>query len=189
MEPERYLADSKNESRTSGQRERRESVRLPSTVSRPPPLTPERWAKEPMKKKILIPVAITALVAGCASAPRGAELVDHPGQLTPIQQAYADRLSRIKIGMTLDQFKDRVPEAYVGGQNEETTAYELTRSAKYVTQDDIDRQNYWWGAGSPRAKTEKQVLWFYFYKDKLVKWGRPGDWPQNPDKIIEIRER
>ena len=38
-------------SRTSDQRERRGSARLPSTVSRPPSLTPERWAQNDQRTK------------------------------------------------------------------------------------------------------------------------------------------
>jgi hypothetical protein len=41
----------------------------------------------------------------------------------------------------------------------------------------------------PRKRVDVQVLWFYFYTDRLVKWGRPNDWPERPDKILEIRQR
>lgn len=140
-------------------------------------------------KMVLIAGAIATLVGGCATAPQGAEVVYQSGQLTPIQQAYSDRLSQVRSGMALEQFRAVVPEAYVAGQNEEITAYELTRLARYVTQRDIDEQNSRWLAGSPRIRTEKQILWFYFYKDRLIKWGRPQDWPQKPDKVVEIRER
>lgn len=141
-----------------------------------------------MRNLMLTITAISAL-AGCATAPQGVEVVDRPDQVRSIQQAHADRLAKIKTGMSLEAFRQVFPEAYVGGQSEQVTAYEMTHSAKYVTQNDIDRQNLMWGAGSPRARSEKQVLWFYFYKDQLVKWGRPQDWPQNPDRIIEIRDR
>lgn len=35
----------------------------------------------------------------------------------------------------------------------------------------------------------RETLWFYFYKDQLVQWGKPQDWPKNPDLIIEKRNR
>jgi hypothetical protein len=50
---------------------------------------------------------------------------------------------------------------------------------------------------SPNAKgsdpwtgmaTEPQI-WFYFYNGKLIQFGQPNDWPKDPDKIIEIRNR
>ncbi len=126
---------------------------------------------------------------GCATVPRGAILVDSSAELPSVQQEKATLLSQLKIGTPLAEFQKLVPEAYVAGQNDQITAYELVHIQKYVTQDDIDRQNFWWGAGSPNARTSKQVLWFYFYKDQLVKWGRPQDWPERPDVIIERRER
>lgn len=128
-----------------------------------------------------------SIFTGCATAPEGAELVERASQLTPIQEVYSERLRQVSIGMNLQNHLLVFPESYVGGQSGGTTAYELTRKAKYVTTDDIDRQNYIWGAGSPRAKTERQVLWFYFYDGKLIKWGNPGDWPPTPDTVIEIR--
>ena len=127
-------------------------------------------------------------LTGCATVPQGAHLVDSPDQLPSIQQDKAGLLDHIKIGMNLADFRALVPEAYVGGQSQDTTAYELTQVQKYVTKQDIDRQNFWWGAGSPDARTAKQVLWFYFYKGQLVKWGRPQDWPEHPDVIVEHRE-
>jgi len=128
-------------------------------------------------------------LGGCATVPKGAILVDSPAELPSVQQEKATLLSQLKIGSSLAAFKKLVPEAYVAGQNDQTTAYELSHLQKYVTQNDIDRQNFLWGAGSPNARTTKQVLWFYFYKDQLVKWGRPQDWPERPDVIIERRER
>lgn len=128
-------------------------------------------------------------LGGCATVPRGASLADNPSELPSVQQEKATLLSQLKIGSSLAEFQKLVPEAYIAGQYNQTTAYELVHLQKYVTQGDIDRQNFWWGVGSPNARTAKQVLWFYFYKDQLVKWGRPQDWPERPDIIIERRER
>lgn len=126
-------------------------------------------------------------LGGCATTPRGAVLVDSPTDLQSVQQEKAALLSRLKIGIPLAEFQQLAPEAYVAGQYEQTTAYELVHIQKYVTQNDIDRHNIIWGVGSPNARTAKQVLWFYFYKDRLVKWGKPQDWPERPDLIIERR--
>ncbi|QBB70626.1 hypothetical protein ELE36_09745 [Pseudolysobacter antarcticus] len=134
-----------------------------------------------------IGVVLIALCS-CATIPQGAKLVDSPDQLASIQQERASLLEHVKIGMGLAEFRALVPEAYVGGQSKDTTAYELAQIQKYVTKQDMDRQNFWVGVGSPGARTTKQVLWFYFYKDQLVKWGRPQDWPDHPDLVIEHRE-
>jgi hypothetical protein len=139
--------------------------------------------------KLITILWILFTVAGCATAPRGASIVDDPADLPSIQAKNADELSKIKIGMALNDFQIVFPEAYVGGQNQDTTAYEIVNIQKYVTQSDINRQNFWWGGGSPNARSSKQVLWFYFYKDQLVRWGRPQDWPDRADLIIEKRNR
>jgi hypothetical protein len=31
--------------------------------------------------------------------------------------------------------------------------------------------------------------WFYFYNGQLVQYGAPGDWPRDPDLVIETRRR
>lgn len=36
---------------------------------------------------------------------------------------------------------------------------------------------------------ESKVTWFYFYNGVLVQYGMPNDWPAEPDKIIEFRQR
>ena len=134
-------------------------------------------------------VFLISLAVGCATPPKGATVVDDPGDLPPLQAVLADKLSQLNIGMSLEDFRRLMPEAYVGGQSEATTAYEVAKNQKYVTQDDVDRQNFIWGAGSPRARSRREVLWFYFYKNQLVKWGRPQDWPDKPDIILEKRIR
>jgi hypothetical protein len=140
-------------------------------------------------KNLIIVLGMTAVAASCASAPSGATVVDDPGDLPALQAVLKDRLSQLKTGMSLDEFRRLMPEAYVGGQNDATTAYEIELTQKYVTQEDLDRQNLIWGVGSPRARSKKEALWFYFYKDQLVKWGRPQDWPDKPDFILETRVR
>lgn len=138
---------------------------------------------------VFLSAVILITTSGCATAPTGATIVDDPSDLPSIQAKYANRLGEMDIGMRLEEFQRLFPEAYVGGQNRHTTAYEIVDIQKYVTQEDIDRQNLVWGAGSPNPRSNKQVLWFYFYQDRLVRWGRPQDWPERPDLIIEERDR
>ena len=89
------------------------------------------------------------------------------------------------------EFKPIIPEAYPSAENGETAGYELRLEQKYI--DDAD-----WGGRyldksiglvPPRKRIDVQVLWFYFWRDRLVKWGRPNDWPEHPDQILEIRQR
>lgn len=138
----------------------------------------------PMKLRALV-VGLAAMLVGCATVPKGAVLVKSDADVPTIQQSYAGTLSKLKIGMPLGDFQSLIPDAYVAGQSGTVTAYELDKVERYVTQSDMNRQNFWWGVGSPSAKAEKQVLWFYFYNNHLVKWGRPQDWPTPPELIIK----
>lgn len=146
-----------------------------------------------IKQYLIFVVCFFAIVfASCASPPTGSIIVNNTSEIPSIQKKHSNTLSKVHVGMSLQEFRQLFPQAYVGGQSGNTTAYELIDTQKYVTQDDIDRQNFLWGFGSPTARTSKEILWFYFYKDKLVKWGRPQDWPgpsdmPAPDSVNEER--
>ena len=90
------------------------------------------------------------IFAGCATPPKGSIVVNDESEIPSIQQKYSDKLSKLKVGMNVQSFQQLFPQAYVGGQSGKTTAYELIYAQKYVTQDDIDYQNFRWGYGSPR---------------------------------------
>ncbi|GMR18614.1 MAG: hypothetical protein BMS9Abin33_1039 [Gammaproteobacteria bacterium] len=140
-----------------------------------------------MRKMVVAGVLL--VLTSCATPPKGAHLVDSPKELPSVKAEKSKLLSQLTVGMLLSEFKRVVPGAYVAGQSRDITAYELVHIQKYVTQSDIDRQNWWVGAGSPNARTRRQVLWFYFYDDRLVQWGNPQDWPERPDFILEKRIR
>jgi hypothetical protein len=58
----------------------------------------------------------------------------------------------------------------------ERQAFEIVRAVNYV--DDADAS---WATkvfqGGSRGSVDRQVLWFYVVKGKLIKWGNPRDWP------------
>ena len=137
--------------------------------------------------RVLFVISILFLLGGCATPPKGGYVVDDPSQLPNIQAEKSQQLSQLYIGMPLSEFKRTLPEAYVGGLSGQITAYEIIRMQKYVTPEDMRWQNCVWGFGSPPARMYKQILWFYFYNNKLVGWGQPNTWPQKPDMILEER--
>ena len=65
------------------------------------------------------------LLTGCASAPKGAVVVDGVDDLPSIQAKYSDQLSMLTIGMPHEEFQAIFPKAYVGGKSHKTTAYEI----------------------------------------------------------------
>jgi len=136
---------------------------------------------------LLLCVALT----GCA-ANRHLPVVSDPAmELPPINEAYAARLSNLDIGMSLADFRKAFPEAVPAGQSQSTTAYELQHSQQYILESDTRKQPLDYAAGiwTPKPRIDKKELWFYFFKSQLVQWGKPQDWPQNPDLIVETRAR
>ena len=121
--------------------------------------------------------SLCLILSACATAPKDARVISSLGELQTIQQERADLLAQIKIGMSVNEFRQLAPDAYLAAQNADVTAYEIATVQKYVTHNDISRQNLLWGAGHPTVRTSKQVLWFYFRGDQLRKWGEPRDWP------------
>lgn len=96
---------------------------------------------------------------------------------SPITTKYSTQLDEVSLGMNKKELKKILPNLSIGGQtyvkNEIIEALEL-------------QHNYWAGVGGQLVNDQ---LWFYFYKGKLIKWGRPNDWPEKPDLIIETRRK
>ena len=105
-----------------------------------------------MKKIIsltLVALFVSVAISGCATS-GGHTYVNDESELPSVQEKYSSRLSKLEIEMSLEDFRQIFPKAYVGGQNEKTTAYELIDVEKYVTQEDIDHLNAMWRFGSPK---------------------------------------
>ena len=146
---------------------------------------PAEKEKKMKTKSIFVVAILISCVSGCATAPR---VVSKPSDLPSIQSEKAGLLEKTKVGMPLSEFRQLVPEAYVVGQKDETTAYELAYEQKYVTNGDVARHRIPF-SNKLNARTYKQVLWFYFYQDRLVQWGQPNVWPTKPDMILEKEKK
>ena len=121
--------------------------------------------------KICLPLlALSAFLCGCAAP--------NPADIKPIQSVYASQLAQMKTGMSLGEFKAIFPCAYPAAQNGATTAYEV--SLRQVIYDRRRPGDAALGFYTPENLVDDQRLWFYFYEDGLVQWGRPQDWPQHP---------
>ena len=142
-------------------------------------------------KSLMMMVLLSVIVSSCA-ANRHLPVINDPAtELPSINSVYSARLSELNIGMSLQDFRSKFSEAIVAGQSGATTAYELSHSQQYILLSDTNRRPLDYAAGiwTPNPRTNKNELWFYFFKNQLVQWGKPRDWPQNPDLIIENRSR
>ena len=112
-------------------------------------------------------LVLALLAPACASA----------WDTRPIQQKYARQLSQVEPGISLNDFSTILPRAYRRGQTsvegKVVTAYELIwRHTEHRLGDRVSER-----------------LWFYFYDNRLIKWGSPNDWPLPADFVIEHRVR
>ena len=100
------------------------------------------------------------------------------GSSQSINEKYATELSTLQPGISLSEFREMLPKALPAGQNSiggmRVDAYEVSHEHMYDT---------WYGL------TREEKLWFFFYNQKLVKWGPPGSWPERADLIVETRVR
>lgn len=109
--------------------------------------------------------ALAAALTGCAN---------HVYSLSysPITKEYAQQLDNVALGMTKPQLRALFPSIVTRGQTlvggKQVEAMELSH-------------NYWTGVGGRLAEDQ---LWFYFFDGKLVKWGRPNDWPAPQELVI-----
>jgi hypothetical protein len=101
---------------------------------------------------------------------------------------YATATAKIHMGMSKPDFVALFPSAQPRGAkmypNGTVEVYEqiISDYSFAGSGDPTVRRNEWTGV-------ESKVTWFYFYNDKLVQYGLPNDWPQDPDKIVEVRVR
>jgi len=126
-------------------------------------------------KKIIFAGALFALtLSGCSS--QGIARKD-----------FYTKSRSVSIGMTKDQLYDLFPNAiprgarqYHGGVVEVlevgVSEYHFMPTAQSTS------RNEWTGM-------ESHPQWFYFYNNRLVQYGKPNDWPESPDLIIETRRR
>ena len=124
-------------------------------------------------KNSIIFVMFMFLLVGCAST--GLNKSD-----------YHNRLGRIELGMTKSDFKQIFPESIPRGAKRYTKGSVEVLEVSYEYYSFFPtgnrNRNEWTGM-------EGQPQWFYFYNGKLLQYGNPGDWPSDPDLIIEKRIR
>jgi len=103
-------------------------------------------------------------------------------------KTYSKQAAKIKLGMTKEEFLAIFPSAEPRG------AKMYPKGAVEVLEQKVSQYSFW-GSSDPNFRrnewtgVETRVTWFYFYEGQLVQYGMPNDWPQDPDKIIEIRQR
>ena len=94
-------------------------------------------------------------------------------EVPSLQKREAGRLDRIKVGMSIAEFKTVFPEAYVGGQSGAVVAYELQQHPGYTLPTTTCSAKICCSASVAQARAgQKQVLWFYFRGDATRRMGQ-----------------
>lgn len=112
--------------------------------------------------------ALVVAISGCANHV-------YSTSYSPITKEYATQLDQVNLGMTKPQLRSFFPDLVTRGQ---TAVGGLQVEAMELS------HNYWTGVG---GRLQEDQLWFYLYEGKLVKWGRPNDWPDPRELIIRSR--
>lgn len=95
-----------------------------------------------------------------------------------IQRRYSVQLQQLVLNeTTVKQFQKVFPEAYVGGQSHDLTAYVVGKSGYSPFAPGAD----------PWTGMVDEQLYFYFRDGILVQWGRPRDWKSDID--VTVRQR
>ncbi len=116
----------------------------------------------------LVLITAVACLTGCAG-----NIQDNERKLRQVELG----MSKKEICAIFDEAVPRGAKQYPNGKVEV-----LEIKAEYYSPY-AKGHNPWTG-----MVTEPQT-WFYFYNGKLIQFGQPNDWPTDPDKIIEIRNR
>jgi len=122
--------------------------------------------------RAIIILLLVSMMVGCASVG-----ID--------KDEYNQKIRNISIGTSKTDFYGNFPDAVPRG------AKKYSQGTVEVLEVNVAHFS-WWPTGNKKRNAlgmEGHPQWFYFYNDKLIQYGQPNDWPAEPDKIIEIRER
>ncbi len=102
------------------------------------------------------------------------------------QKSYNNKLRQIKLGIDKHTFYQVFPSAIPRG------AKSYSNGIVEVLEANVKSYSFF-PSGNPHRDEltgiETSSIWFYFLNDALIQYGKPNDWPQEPDAIIEIRDR
>jgi len=121
-------------------------------------------------------LALAVLLSACHSVPPEAVRVQSYQEIPSLPEREKERLNRLSPGMPFADFEQIFPEAFRVAMDERTFAYELAHVITYATRHHSTDPLSSLLTG-PDVHTHRQVLWFYFVEDTLIKWGNPRDWP------------
>lgn len=122
---------------------------------------------------IILLLSFPLIISCVTSSAIQAESTD---EVPSIYEKYSFRFEKIEIGMSEEEVLEMFPEALLVGKQMDMSAYEFTDTQVYYTQHD-KTIGVWW-TGSIKTHEYKQVVWFYFVDNALVKYGTPNDWPK-----------
>lgn len=125
-----------------------------------------------LDKTLWIVIALAILSSGCAGV-----LYWHD---YPKSQYRSLDMSKVSVGMSEEEVRKILgePADVIGSRFYEEG--HIIRVLQY-----LEAEFNYWGSKDRLKKN----YYLYFLDEKLVQWGRPGDWQKEADQIYELRIR
>ena len=123
--------------------------------------------------KTFIYLLLTLFFVGCVSTNVGLS-----------QSNYYSKLKKIRLGMTKSSFNEIFPESIPRGAKRYKNGSVEVLEVSYAYYSFVPTGNR---NRNELTGMEGQPQWFYFYKNKLIQYGNPNDWPSRADLVIEKR--
>ncbi len=112
----------------------------------------------------------------------------------------ASKLRTLSVGMAKNDVVNNLGEPTVvrgsmvnkSGQTIEVWEYILAGEADYSPGKVISKTVLTvvtLGMAADEWARPEQQYWLFFHQNRLFQWGRPGDWANEPDRTVEIRNR
>jgi hypothetical protein len=121
----------------------------------------------------LVVALVATMVAACASV--GVERI-----------SYNERIKSVSLGMGKEQLYQLFPEAVPRGAREYPSGVVEVLEVNVAYYSFVPTGN---PNRNPWTGMEGQPQWFYFFQHRLIQYGQPNDWPREPDRVIEFRQR
>jgi len=119
-------------------------------------------------------IAVVAAFVGCTPA------VSYP------QEEYRTKMATIGTGISKGEFLKFFPKAEVrGAKSYPEGSVDVLEVVVYRYHFGPTAEPEWFSV--PGGQVKK--IWFYFFKDSLVQYGQPNDWPDKPNLILETRHK
>jgi len=119
-------------------------------------------------------IILVAALVGCTPA------VSYP------QEEYRTKMATIGSGISKEEFIKLFPKAEArGAKSYPEGNVDVLEVVVYRYHFGPTAEPEWFSV--PGGQVKK--MWFYFFRNTLVQYGQPNDWPDKPNLILETKQK